>query len=307
MNLDYAQLAALAAVVREGSFDAAARRLHVTPSAISQRIRALEERCGAVLVTRERPCRATEFGAPLCRHAERVALLEQELQAALPAGTVEVDPAQVPTLRIAVNADSLATWFVAAAAAFAARHAALLDVVIEDQDHTVQALRRGDVLAAVTAHAAPVQGCRSVPLGRLAYAAVASPGFVARHFGHGVDARSLRHAPSLRFNPQDDLQDRWVRRQVGRAIDLPRHGLPSTAAFVEAARLGLGWGLNPVGLVEPLLARGELVELVPGRRLDTPLHWQCTRLATPALEGLTVCVCEAARAHLGGARSPARR
>ncbi|MCU0774832.1 MAG: LysR family transcriptional regulator ArgP [Ideonella sp.] len=300
MNLDYAQLAALAAVVREGSFDAAARTLHVTPSAISQRIRALEERCGAVLVTRDRPCRATEFGAPLCRHAERVALLEQELRTALPAGTVEVDPARVPTLRIAVNADSLATWFVSAAAAFVARHEALLDIVIEDQDHTVQALRRGEVLAAVTAHAAPVQGCRSFALGRMAYAAVASPAFVARHFGHGVDARSLRRAPSLRFNAQDDLQDRWVRRHLGRAVELPRHGLPSTGAFVEAARLGLGWGLNPVTLVEPLLARGELVELVRGRRLDTPLHWQCTRLATPALEALTDSVRAAARSRLRG-------
>lgn len=300
MKLDYAQLEALATVVREGSFDAAARRLHVTPSAVSQRIRALEERCGAVLVTRDRPCRATEFGAPLCRHAERVALLEQELRQALPAGAIEAGPAAVPTLRIAVNADSLATWFVSAAAAFAARHEPLLDIVIEDQDHTVQALRRGEVLAAVTAHAAPVQGCRSVALGRLAYAAVASPSFVARHFGSGVDARSLRRAPSLRFNAQDDLQDRWVRRHLGRALELPRHGLPSTTAFVEAARLGLGWGLNPVALVEPLLARGELVELVPGRRLDTPLHWQCTRLATPALEALTDSVRAAARTCLGG-------
>jgi LysR family transcriptional regulator (chromosome initiation inhibitor) len=300
MRLDYAQLEALAAVVREGSFDAAARRLNVTPSAVSQRIRALEERCGAVLVTRDRPCRATEFGAPLCRHAERVALLEQELRQALPAGAIEAGPADVPTLRVAVNADSLATWFVSAAAAFAERHPPLLDVVIEDQDHTVQALRRGDVLAAVTAHAAPVQGCRSVALGRLCYAAVASPSFAARHFASGVDARSLRRAPSLRFNAQDDLQDRWVRRHLGHALELPRHGLPSTTAFVEAARLGLGWGLNPVALVEPLLARGELVELVPGCRLDTPLHWQCTRLATPALEALTDSVRAAARSHLGG-------
>jgi LysR family transcriptional regulator (chromosome initiation inhibitor) len=298
MPLDYAQLAALASVVREGSFDAAARRLHVTPSAISQRIRALEERCGAVLVTRDRPCRATEFGAALCRHAERVALLEQELRQALPAGAVEADPAGVPTLAVAVNADSLATWFVGAAAAFAQRTEALLDVVIEDQDHTVQALRRGEVLAAVTAHAAPVQGCTSVPLGRLVYVAVASPAFVSRHFAQGVDARSLRRAPSLRFNARDDLQDRWVRRHLGRAVELPCHRLPSTDAFLEAARLGLGWGLDPWVLAEPLLARGELVELVPGRRLETPLHWQCTRLATPALSRLSACVREAARAGL---------
>ena len=45
---DYAALEALATVLREGSFERAARRLHVTPSAISQRIKQLEERAGQV-------------------------------------------------------------------------------------------------------------------------------------------------------------------------------------------------------------------------------------------------------------------
>lgn len=50
------QLAALAAVIECGSFDAAADRLHVTPSAVSQRIKALESRVGQVLVVRDKPC-----------------------------------------------------------------------------------------------------------------------------------------------------------------------------------------------------------------------------------------------------------
>ena len=54
--LDYAALAALAAVIREGSFERAASALHVTPSAVSQRIRSLEERVGCALVVREQPC-----------------------------------------------------------------------------------------------------------------------------------------------------------------------------------------------------------------------------------------------------------
>ena len=307
MQLDYDQLATLVAVVREGSFEGAARRLHRTPSAISQRIRALEERCGAVLVTRDRPCRPTAAGAPLCRHAERVALLEHELASSLPASLAgdgaDADATSArpaPTLRIAVNADSLATWFITAAAAFGRANAAMLDLVLEDQDHTIEALRRGEVLAAITAHARPVQGCRSLPLGRLRYVAVASPEFVARHFAAGIDARALRRAPSLRFNERDDLQDRWVRRQFGRAIDLPRHVVPAVPAFLEATILGLAWGLNPLHLAAGPISRGALVELLPGRTLDTPLYWQCSRVDTPLLRALTACVREAGRAALRG-------
>ncbi len=82
--LDYAGLEALAAVLREGSFDRAARKLHVTPSAISQRIKLLEERVGQVLVMRGTPCTGTEAGRRLCLHVEQVALLENELRRANP-------------------------------------------------------------------------------------------------------------------------------------------------------------------------------------------------------------------------------
>jgi LysR family transcriptional regulator, chromosome initiation inhibitor len=149
MNLDYPQLAALAAVVREGSFEAAARALHVTPSAVSQRIRALEERVGAVLVQRGQPCVSTAAGRPLLLHAQRVALLEAELHAVLPAARGARPTLPTATLHVAVNADSLATWFVAALAAFAPAHPSLrVELVVDDQDHTAQALREGAVLAA---------------------------------------------------------------------------------------------------------------------------------------------------------------
>ena len=78
--LDYLGLAALAAVVREGSFERAARKLHVTPSAVSQRIKQLEERTGQVLVQRGTPCTGTEAGRRLCLHLEQVALLENALR-----------------------------------------------------------------------------------------------------------------------------------------------------------------------------------------------------------------------------------
>jgi LysR family transcriptional regulator, chromosome initiation inhibitor len=302
MTLDHPQLAALAAVVREGSFEVAARALHVTPSAVSQRIRALEERVGAVLVQRGQPCVATAAGRPLVRHAQRIALLEAELHASLPSVRAAAGgAAPTATLHIAVNADSLATWFVGALATFASAHPALrVELVVDDQDHTAQALREGAVLAAVSASAAPVQGCRSLPLGRLRYVASASPAFVKRWFAAGVNAASLARAPCLLFNRKDQLQRRWMRNVTRRAVEPACHGLPSSEAFVLACLAGLGWGMNPLPLVRVPLAARRLVELVPGRStIDVPLHWQVSRLALPALVDLTAAVRAAAREGLG--------
>ena len=294
--LDYAALRALAAVVREGSFERAARALHVTPSAVSQRIRALEERAGCALVIREQPCRATETGRRLCRHLDHVRLLEQELQDALPA-LPPADPLRVP-LPIAVNADSLATWAGPAIAAFAADSPVLLELAVDDQDHTDEWLRSGAVLAAVTASARPTAGCNSRPLGAMRYRAAASPSFMQRHFPDGVGAASLALAPSLMFNTKDELQARWARRQCHRAVALPRHLLPSSQAFVTAALAGMGWGLHPEALIAPLLQAGALVELVPDTPLDVALHWQHARAASALLDRLTGQLLAAAGAAL---------
>ena len=290
--LDYAALAALAAVVREGSFERAARALHVTPSAVSQRIRGLEERVDCALVVREQPCRATDTGRRLCQHLDHVRLLEQDLQGALPAlapgGVTRV------ALPVAVNADSLATWFAPALAAYAADAPVLVDLAVDDQDHTSDWLRSGAVLAAVTGTARPATGCNSQPLGTMRYRAVASPAYVARHLAGGVGARSLAQAPSLVFNTKDDLQARWVRRHCHRHVTLPCHTVPSPQAFVTAALAGMGWGLQPQSLVQDHLKHGRLVELVPDSPLDLPLHWQTTRAASALLDGLSSAVLAAA-------------
>lgn len=296
--LDYAALSALAAVVREGSFERAARALHVTPSAISQRIRLLEERIGCALVIRDQPCRATETGRRLCQHVDHVRLLEQELQGALPALAPQ-GVTRVP-LPIAVNADSLATWAGPAITAFAADSPVLMEVVVDDQDHTGEWLRSGAVLAAVTAVSRPTAGCNSRPLGAMRYRAAASPAFVQRHFADGVGAGSLARAPSLVFNTKDELQSRWARRQCHRHVELPRHTLPSTQAFVTAALAGMGWGLQPEALIAPLLADGSLVELVPGTPLDVALHWQYARATSGLLQQLTAAVLGAAQGALRG-------
>ncbi len=294
--LDYPALAALAAVIREGSFERAAHALHVTPSAISQRIRLLEERVGCALVVRGQPCRATEAGRRLCQHVDRVRLLEQELQGALP--TCAPKGVARVALPVAVNADSLATWFAPALAAFAAQAPVLMEVAVDDQDHTREWLRSGAVLAAVTATALPAAGCDSRPLGAMRYLAAASPAFVERHFSAGVGAGSLARAPSLVFNSKDELQATWARRHCHRHVDLPRHTLPSPQAFVAAALAGMGWGLQPQALIATHLKDGSLVELVPHTPLDVPLHWQHARAASAVLDGLTRQVVAAARGAL---------
>ena len=293
--LDYAALSALAAVVREGSFERAAQVLFVTPSAVSQRIRSLEERVGCALVVRGQPCRATDTGRRLCQHVDRVRLLEHELQGALPAlapeGLTRV------ALPIAVNADSLATWFAPAVAAFAANAPVLVELSVDDQDHTATWLRSGAVLAAVTGTARAPAGFNSRPLGGMRYLAAASPAYIARHFAGGVGVSSLARAPSLVFDAKDDLQARWVRRLCHRDVELPRHAVPSAHAFVTAALAGMGWGLHPQVLIASHMAKGSLVELVPDTALDVPLYWQHARAASLLIDGLSrEVVAAAARA-----------
>jgi LysR family transcriptional regulator (chromosome initiation inhibitor) len=277
--IDYALLDALAAVVRHGSFDRAASELNVTASAVSQRVKLLEERVGSVLVKRGQPCVATASGALLCRHTERVRLLEAQLADDMPSMAGSVLGQSWPTLRVAVNDDSVGTWFVDAVAAFCAERRMLLDLVIDDQDHTAQRIRDGSVQGAVTTQAEPVQGCRSVRLGRMRYLAVCSPAFFDRYFAGGVNRESLRRAPCVVFNPKDALQARFMRRLTRAEIDPPQHWLPHVGGYLRACITGLGWGMCPTQMIGAPLEGGELVELAPGRHLDIDLYWQSWRLS----------------------------
>ena len=290
--LDYALLSALAAVVRTGSFERAAQQLNVTPSAISQRVKLLEERIGAVLVVRGQPCMPTEAGLRLCQHVEQVALLETSLHGSLPGLRPEAHPV---TLRIAVNADSLATWFVPA---MAETEGFLFDLVLDDQDYSADWLRRGEVVAAVTSHGKPIQGCNCHPLGALRYIATASPPFMERWFADGFNEQTAAQAPCLVFNRKDQLQTLWLRQAFRTPPRPPIHWLPSSQAFVDAALSGLGWGMNPAVLVEDHFRARRLVPLRASQPLDVPLFWQQSRIVGPLLTDMTQAVLKSARALL---------
>jgi LysR family transcriptional regulator (chromosome initiation inhibitor) len=288
------QLETLAAVVDAGTFDAAATRLGVTPSAVSQRIKAFEQELGRVLVVRSKPVQVTESGRPLVRLARQLALLEHEANAEL---GLESDSATT-TIPLAVNADSMATWFLPAVARAAWQHPIAVELHREDQERTAALLASGTVMAAVTAQAKAVPGCTVVPLGGMTYRPVATPEFAARWFADGVDAAALARAPFVVFDRNDELQSRFVRTIARRELDPPRHFVPASADFAQAVVLGLGWGMLPDYQADGPRASGRLVELVEGRGIPVALYWQQWNLRSPLLDAVAAEVLTAAREAL---------
>jgi len=267
------ELATFKAVIDEGSFEAAARALHVTPSAVSQRIKALEQTVGQVLVRRAKPCTPTTAGEALVRLASQTALLERE--------ALDVARGALTRVSIVVNADSLHTWFLPALASLPYQ----FDLHQDDQDHTAELLRAGTAMAAVTAERVAVQGCRVEPLGSMRYLAVAA------------SAGDFASMPMVVLNRKDQLQHRFL-AALRKRVDPPIHYIPAAAAFVEAIRLGLGWGLVPEQVAIPDIAAGRYVDLTPGRYLDVQLYWQRWRLESETLDTVTSAVKAAAAASL---------
>ncbi|RMH85580.1 LysR family transcriptional regulator ArgP [Pseudomonas sp. AOB-7] len=280
---DYKLLAALAAVVEQAGFDRAAQVLGLSQSAVSQRIKLLEARVGQPVLVRATPPTPTEIGRRLLNHVQQVRLLERDLQGQVPALDEEATPER---LRIALNADSLATWWAAAVGGFCARQRLLLELVVEDQEVGLKRMRAGEVAGCVCAAERPVAGARSLALGAMRYRALASPAFVARHFADGVTAAALARAPAIVFGPDDQLQHRYL-AELGVAGGFAYHLCPSSEGFVRLTEGGLGWGLVPELQVRGELARGALVELVPGRSIDVPLYWHHWRNGGELLAGLT--------------------
>ncbi|WP_150305771.1 LysR family transcriptional regulator ArgP [Pseudomonas saliphila] len=281
--LDYKLLAALAAVVECGGFERAARSLGLSQSAISQRIKLLEARAGAPVLQRASPPRPTPAGQRLLNHVQQVRLLERDLQQDIPMAGSDDQPAR---LRIALNADSLATWWSAAVAELCQGQALLLELLVDDQDVGLRRMRAGEVAGCLCATPEPVAGARSVLLGHMRYLAVACPSFINRYFSEGLNAESVAAAPAIVFGQDDQLQHRFVSER-GFAGDFPYHLCPSSEGFVRMLGAGLGWGMVPALQISEELASGALQELAPGDGIDVPLYWHYWRHGGRLLESLT--------------------
>lgn len=291
MDLSIELARTVLAVVDLGTFDAAARRLRVTPSAVSQRVRALEHQLGQVLLVREKPVRPTPAGRTIVRLARQLALLEQEARAELGAGEKGV-----AIVTVAVNADSLATWLMPALGPLFRTDDLVVQVHRDDQNRTAELLESGDVMAAVTARAAAVAGCVVRALGSMRYRAVATPAYVARH-GGGPGIDWLRDAPLVQFDRHDDLQHRYLRARGVDPDEPPRHVIPSSMEFAAAVHLGAGWGMLPDAQCDAALSDGRLV-LIGGDPIEVELYWQQWSLRSSSLDRVAGAVEAGARAAL---------
>lgn len=288
--MNFEHLRALMAVIDEGTFEAAADLLRVTPSAVSQRIKALEASTGQVLVRRQVPCVPTDAGAVLLRMARQVQVLEAEASTAL--GTAAASRATLP---VAINADSLATWFVPVLAVAAKWQDTTLDLHVEDQGFSSQLLRQGDVMGAVTSDPVPVSGCRVELLGHMRYVPVAAAALRQRFTrGNTVDWARM---PVLKFNAKDNLQ-RGLLAAKGVGQVPPTHTVPSSEGFLAAIKAGLGWGMLPELQLGNELADGSLVLLGKNAHEDVPLYWQSWSLDSERLRRMGEAVHDAGRGKL---------
>ncbi|UOY00861.1 LysR family transcriptional regulator ArgP [Blastococcus sp. PRF04-17] len=292
MDVDLAQLRTLVAVVDEGTLEAAARRLHVTPSAVSQRLRALEVATGRVLVQRGRPASVTTAGEPVLRLARQVGLLVEDASRHLE----PTEPAAAPAVPIAVNADSLATWALPALAPLASE--LRFDLHSSDQTHTSALLRAGTVMGAVTSDAEPVAGCRVTGLGSMRYLPCAAPSFVERWFPEGPEAEALQRAPVVVFDRRDDLQHAYLRRHLPASAEVPIHYVPSSADFRSAVALGFGWGMLPELQLDARSGEGAVTPFDLTGAVDVVLYWQQWRLESEPLDRVAGALTGAARAQL---------
>lgn len=289
-----AHLQALIALCESGSFESAASMLRITQSALSQRIGALERETGMVLVQRSRPVRPTRSGGIILGLAHRVALLNADTEHLLKSEELVDGDSGMVRVSLAINADSISTWFQPVIAQLASERAVLLDLHVEDQDHTETLLREGAVMAAVTTSSSPAPGCTVEPLGTMVYWPACAPSLLANSEDEDYDPSLL---PMLRFDVKDDLQHAYL-RQIGAEREPPVHYIASNREFLMAARLGLGWGVLPEGQITKDLAAGKLVKLRPYQDVKVHLYWQRWRFDSPTLSDLTDIVRKAALDNL---------
>lgn len=295
--LDARQLEALAAVIEHGGFGQAAQALSLTLAAVSLRIKSLEDTLGQRLLVRGKQVRATPAGQALLGHVKQVRLMEADVLAGMQGG-VQGEGVHWQSLSVAINADSVASWFLPGVAPLLRRHRLLLEIVIDDQDHTHDALKSGDVMGCVTTLASAMRGCVAEPLGVMRYLCVGAPDLVKRcRTPRGaVSPHKLLAQPAVIFNRKDALQDAFLEQHFGLRQPLyPRHFAPAVEAFETAIELGLGWGMVPE---QHLAQRPGLQELLPGAAVDVVLYWQHWVHESASAQRLTAAVKTAAREHL---------
>jgi LysR family transcriptional regulator (chromosome initiation inhibitor) len=281
---DYKLIEALVMVSQEGGFDKAARVLCITQSAVSQRVKLLEELTGQVLIARTTPPRATSAGQKLLKHYLQVKRLEDDLMGEIG----EPDNTGFASIAVGINADSLAIWLLDAIKTFLLEERVLLDIRVDDQEQTHRLLKDGEVMGCISTQKRAMQGCRIEYLGCMKYHMVAAPGFAARYFPNGLTIEDVRRAPALIFDRNDELLHKLLHQSLGEVpVSIPTHYVPSVEKYAEFITLGLAYGMIPDQQITPLLRNGQIVDLSPECSVPVKLYWHCWSLKSNLLNKFT--------------------
>jgi LysR family transcriptional regulator (chromosome initiation inhibitor) len=291
--LDRDQLETFSKVVESGSFEGAATAMRVSRSAISQRVKALEESLHTILLIREKPVMPTAKGRILMRHIHALRMLERDTICAVQPQSSQRD--WVP-ISIAVNTDSLATWFRPLVWELKNRHHIALEVVADDQNHTFERLARGEVVGCVSSTVHTMQGFDAVPLGSITYRCVATPEFERQYFKNGLSIAAVGKTPAILFDRKDVLHGRYLEKLLGTAVtDYPKHYIPLPDALLDCILAGAGYGMVTHQQSDALLERGRLVDLTPKLQINVPLYWYHWNLELPLARQITKTI--TAHAH----------
>lgn len=266
--IDYRGLEALHTILDKQHFDLAAQNLNISQSAISQRLRSLEEYYGQALLLRTQPYKATAFAEVLLRHYRQVLSLESELQQSISQADVKAK------VSIAVSRDMLETWFIKILCQSDFLSKQLIEVIADDQDLTHTYLKSGRVSACISTQKKAMSGCQAFPLGHFDYCMVAAPEFAQQYFSTNRHKENIKTAPALIFDANDDLHRRYTAKYFSFDETPPQHHLiPSVRGFKQFALQGFGYGLIPYVDILQDLQSGHLVELFPKKRWKMPVYW----------------------------------
>jgi LysR family transcriptional regulator (chromosome initiation inhibitor) len=198
-------------------------------------------------------------------------------------------------ISIAVNADSIATWALAAMDGLA-RQGLPLEIITDDQDFTHEWLREGKVLGCVTTVKQALRGCKVVPLGAMRYVAVAASTFAQERFPRGLTQHNFREVSFIAFNRKDDMQAEFVGKAFGlKRVSLNQLFVPSSEGQVRAVLAGWGVSVVPELLARGLVAQGKLVNVAPKTSVPVQLYWHCWNLESGVLDQLTTALTSAAQ------------
>ena len=269
-SLDYKLVHALDVVIKEQHFEKAAEKLNITQSAVSQRIKQLEQQVAQPVLIRSQPLVATRVGQALLRHYRQVKQLEIELIEQL---FIE-KKSQVTTVPIALNADTLASWFIPALVPVLKSNAVQLDLQVCNESRTQELLKKGEVYAALSCQKKSFSGCKTQYIGEISYILCATSAFKQQYFSKGINRQTLKYAPSVVFDPQDTMHIEYMKTHYQlNSTDYPYHIMRSSEAFVSMALAGVAYCLLPETQANVYLESGELLDIAPKKHLQHKLYW----------------------------------